>query len=400
MKRLLIVLFGVLVFQGSVWADSCLKNWPPDAASVTKAKILYPVTEGEIIVKKSPVGVMWHETGSVGDWLGAHVNIRLYEQGKEQDLFKNRLLNKPNTGFFLISKKDFRTAGVKPGKQYYFAVEKVATDTAPQKIQIQSGCFTFDIKAKEVLQCNAATNMKECLKVLIGQNRNLLERMGKLEDTVKALEGGGGTVINQNTGHEHPEYAAGSHGHNFDSSSHSHENYAEAINSSAERHVSMTAATTSLESQVSALQAQLDALEEVAGNDVASNSWFVITNQLMAWVGGPTLWVPGTPWSERTNHVSLDWRSGRRNACWCAGGVGEVGEYVFSGEPAEYCNAKGWVVGTNAFAPDAKPQEVFNALADRGLDMGRNGTLEIEQKDKVGSVIYADVFGADLLLCR
>ena len=104
MKRLLIVLFGVLVFQGSVWADSCLKNWPPDAASVTKAKILYPVTEGKIIAKKSPFGVVWHETGSVGDWLGAHVNIRLYEQGKEQDLFKNRLLNKPNTGFFMVNK--------------------------------------------------------------------------------------------------------------------------------------------------------------------------------------------------------------------------------------------------------------------------------------------------------
>ena len=191
MKRLLTVLFGVLAFQGSVWADSCLQNWPPDAASVTKAKILHPVSANQMIVKKSSFGLAWHERGSLGDFLGANVNIRLYEQGDDQqDLFKNRLINKPNTGFFLINKKDFRTAKVKSGKQYYFTVQKAGTAAAG--VQIQSECFTFDIKAKEDLQCNAATNMKECLKVLISQNRAFLERLSELENTVNSLKVLGG----------------------------------------------------------------------------------------------------------------------------------------------------------------------------------------------------------------
>ena len=193
MKRLLIVLFGVLVFQGSVWAESCLKNWPPDTASVTKAKILHPVSANQMIVKKSSFGLAWHERGSLGDFLGANVNIRLYEQGDDQqDLFKNRLINKPNTGFFLINKKDFRTAGVKSGKQYYFAVQKAGTAAAG--VQIQSECFTFDIKAKEDLQCDSATKGKDCLKVLVSQNRALLERVSDLTARLDALEGGGGTV--------------------------------------------------------------------------------------------------------------------------------------------------------------------------------------------------------------
>ena len=224
MKRLLIVLFGVLVFQGSVWAESCLKNWPPDTASVTKAKILHPVSANQMIVKKSSFGLAWHERGSVGDFLGSNVNIRLYEQGDDkQDLFKNRLINKPNTGFFLINKKDFRTAKVKSGKQYYFAVQKAGTAAAG--VQIQSECFTFDIKAKEDLQCNAATNMKECLKVLVSQNRAFLERLSELEGQITASPGSTqviSTSVKTSTNHSHPEYVGSTHSHNFASSSHTH----------------------------------------------------------------------------------------------------------------------------------------------------------------------------------
>ena len=224
MKRLLIVLFGVLVFQGSVWAESCLKNWPPDTASVTKAKILHPVSANQMIVKKSSFGLAWHERGSLGDFLGANVNIRLYEQGDDQqDLFKNRLINKPNTGFFLINKKDFRTARVKPGKQYYFAVQKAGTAAAG--VQIQSECFTFDIKAKEDLQCDSATNGKDCLKVLVSQNRALLERMSELEGQITASPGSTqaiSTSVKTSTSHSHPEYAGSTHSHNFASSSHTH----------------------------------------------------------------------------------------------------------------------------------------------------------------------------------
>ena len=101
MKRLLIVLFGVLVFQGSVWADSCLKNWPPDAASFTKAKILHPAEQDLVIPKNRAFGLTWQESSTTAKWLGEKVKIRLYERGNDKtDLFKN--IKRPNNGIAVI----------------------------------------------------------------------------------------------------------------------------------------------------------------------------------------------------------------------------------------------------------------------------------------------------------
>ena len=222
MKRLLVVLFGLLAFQGSVWADSCLKNWPPDEDSVAIARILFPVEDEQVISKRSSFGLVWHEKDAIGESLGGKVNIRLYERGKEtRDLFNNRLRNKNNTGFFLINKKDFSAVKVIADKEYYFEVQ--GAEKAGSKVRIQSECFTFDLKKRENLQCDSATEMKECIKVLVAQNNSALARISALEERLDASKNSGAstsTIINQNTAHSHSEYAEDGHSHDFGSSSH------------------------------------------------------------------------------------------------------------------------------------------------------------------------------------
>ena len=138
MKRFLIVLFGVLVFQGSVWADSCLKAYP--IGSNTGAKILHPVSENLEIKKKAPFLLQWKVVE-----VSQTVNIRLYKKGAEgkgKDLFGQRLNNRPNTGTALITKQDFKRAKVKAGEEYFFQVELLS---ARPEMVISSECFTFNV---------------------------------------------------------------------------------------------------------------------------------------------------------------------------------------------------------------------------------------------------------------
>ncbi len=186
MKRFLIVLFGVLVFQGSVWAESCLKAYPDDGSLVT-AEILHPASSGLVLKKKAPFLLQWKVVE-----VSQTVNIRLYKKGAEgKDLFGKRLNNRPNTGTVLITKQDFIKAKVKAGEEYFFQVE--LNPTRSEQV-ISSECFTFNVKQKEDLQCNNATTVKDCLQALIEQNRQTAVEMRELTERLEALEGGGGTV--------------------------------------------------------------------------------------------------------------------------------------------------------------------------------------------------------------
>jgi len=195
MKRLLIVLFGVLVFQGSVWATtvSCLKNWPPEVVedSHTQAKVLYPAEEGLEVAKKAPLSLIWHE--SLNGTLGKNVYIRLYEwvNGKT-DIEKHDFQEQDNTGYWIVTKQDFRTAKVKKNKKYYFEVQ--SADNEKSNTKIRSECFTFNVKQKEDGQCNDNSSVKDCLQAYVTANNKMLARLDELEKKFDALEGGGGTV--------------------------------------------------------------------------------------------------------------------------------------------------------------------------------------------------------------
>mgnify|MGYP001339790285 CR=1 FL=1 len=253
MKKLLVVLFGLLAFQGSVWADSCLKNWPPDEDSVAIARILFPVEAEQVISKRSSFGLVWHEKDAIGESLGGKVNIRLYERGKEtRDLFNNRLQNKNNTGFFLINKKDFSAVKVIADKEYYFEVQ--GAGKAGSKARIHSECFTFDFKKRENLQCDSAIEMKECIKVLVAQNNSALARISVLEERLDASKNSGAsssTIINQNTAHSHSEYAEEGHSHDFGSSTHNHDDADPANFVTQEQFHYITQSIANLESRVS-----------------------------------------------------------------------------------------------------------------------------------------------------
>ena len=372
MKRLLIVLFGVLAFQGSVWADSCLKNWPPDEDSVAIARILFPVEDEQVISKKSSFGLVWHEKDAIGESLGGKVNIRLYERGKEtRDLFNNRLQNKNNTGFFLINKKDFSAAKVIADKEYYFEVQ--GAGKAGSKARIHSGCFTFDVKQREDLQCDSATKMKECIKVLVAQNNSALARISALEERLDASENSGAsgsTIINQNTAHSHSEYAEEGHRHNFASSLHSHDNYAnkrriEALQETMLGHISyhlndgIQAGGTDSESQVAdpggdagSVADEVPDTSASTGSDSesrAADSGGTGTGWL---TGGPEgecrhdedgVWAPGMNWEEC---IGVKWNAANgyddvdsNPICWSLGGT--TAEF-FNIEP-QYEDM--WVVG-------------------------------------------------------
>tara|TARA_Y100001934_G_scaffold71493_1_gene88952 strand:+ start:508 stop:735 length:228 start_codon:yes stop_codon:yes gene_type:complete len=65
-ERLLDVLFGVLVFQGSVWAESCLKAYPNDTHLTTQATIVHPALAGLVLKKNAPFLLQWKDIR----WLG------------------------------------------------------------------------------------------------------------------------------------------------------------------------------------------------------------------------------------------------------------------------------------------------------------------------------------------
>ena len=92
MKRLLVVLFGVLVFQASVWAEC------PDA------KVLSP-GENSVLIKDLPFVLQWQDDDLC---LGREVKIDLiddndkhiaYEEGKRVDYKVKRT----NSGFLIIN---------------------------------------------------------------------------------------------------------------------------------------------------------------------------------------------------------------------------------------------------------------------------------------------------------
>ena len=183
MKRLLIVLFGVLVIQGSVWAE-CLKAYPDDAHSIAKAAILHPVSEGLVLKKKAPFLLQWKDIRGQS-WLSPTVNIRLYEKGDEDsDLFGRRLNNQPNNGILLITKQDFRRAKIEPNKEYFFQVE----NPKDKKAKISSRCFTFNVREKEDLRCNTATTVKECLNAIIDNLVRLNSEVRETSSRLRALE--------------------------------------------------------------------------------------------------------------------------------------------------------------------------------------------------------------------
>jgi len=205
MKRLLVVVFGILVFQGTVWADSCRKAYP--IGSDGGARILYPDSENLEIKKKAPFLLQWKVVE-----VSQAVNIRLHKKGAEdKDLFRRRLNNRPNTGTALITKQDFKRARVKAGEEYFFKVE--LNPTRPEQV-ISSECFTFNVKSKESLVCESGPGTKTCLKALIETIAGLQAQLHELE--VDPSGGGVGNVMQMNRVSEHSHsYAERGHSHDY-----------------------------------------------------------------------------------------------------------------------------------------------------------------------------------------
>jgi len=234
MKRFLIVLFGVLVFQGSVIAApvECWKVAAVDTPPRVIAKILHPSLPDVVIRKDSPFLLQWKDMSGV-DALRSVVDIRLYrKQGKGKDLFGNRLNGKPNNGVFLITKQDFKRVKVKADQEYFFEVELKYPFQSGQDKTIQSVCFTFNMKRKEKepVICDDGKGTKVCLNALIANVRLLMDQVGDLQRQLQdddSSDGGadGATVVNLDSKHTH-NFSEIDHSHKYASSSHNHDDVA------------------------------------------------------------------------------------------------------------------------------------------------------------------------------
>ena len=186
MKKILIVLFGALVFQGSVWAQfdgwstSCLEASAGDTGLFGIAEILHPASAGLVLKKNAPFLLQWKDMSDARERDKSHVKIRLYEKGAEgKDLFKKILNNRPNTGTALITKQNLKRAKVKAGEKYFFQVQ---LNYGSRKTKISSECFTFNVKEKEDFQCDNASTLKSCVKALVIDNRSLRAEVASLTD--------------------------------------------------------------------------------------------------------------------------------------------------------------------------------------------------------------------------
>ena len=326
MKRLLVVLFGVLVFQGSVWAKC---GNPDDKES---AKFLSP-GQDSVLIKGAPFVVQWQDDAK---YLCKKVKIELIEVSNNK---KTKVIaaREDNIGYHTIDKlmasvKD-RTSAEKPGHrtkfEYQFRISSIKKACKGAPCQILSKSFTL---ANAELAIHRKTHGKgsqrdEAVVLATSEVRDALVRLTALEERLGELlsQDGqvaeGAQVINKDSGHEHSDYAAESHPHtSISATSHTHEDYVE---KHSVRHrvdtLANEARITTVNSQVSALQAQVALV-------VGAVDRLMVPFMEMTFPNG-TAWQKVVDANEHENE-SLE-------ACWC----NRVND------PVGYCTARGWAVG-------------------------------------------------------
>jgi hypothetical protein len=133
MKRLLVVLFGVLAFQGSVWAEGHSRGYEC-RIRIGSAQVLTPASDDSSTANKGEAFLLqWKDPDRV---LGDNVKVTLQEHDGGPVPLSDPQLNKvPNTGNTLITKRSMGDKKIKTGEEhrYYFQIEKVGVARAEIK---------------------------------------------------------------------------------------------------------------------------------------------------------------------------------------------------------------------------------------------------------------------------
>ena len=223
MKRLLVVLSGVLVFgaftlyawgaaintqllidrmRGSIdyftfsvsnkpplkvgfndGSGPCQKDYSPEGWQAYRFD--FPARDGGTLIPlRTAVNVKW----SQGDGLGESVNISLHKVGGEKVMPDLGLRKIQNTGSFLIDKKKLRTpkpSDVKSGQKYFFKVE----NAQKSEIYIQSPCFAFVLNPNrfERKALKRTNQLESSLEALDSTTADLARRLESLETLVDLL---------------------------------------------------------------------------------------------------------------------------------------------------------------------------------------------------------------------
>ncbi len=188
MKRLLIVLFGVLVFQGSVWALTSADDLCQQDGDNGKATVLSPADTQELD-KNSPLLLQWQDKAQ---WLQSKVTIKLHSRTGKKERVVKTWPSQTNTGSALIARKDLRKVKInrnasKQDIRYFFRL----TNHRNTKRFIESGCFMF---TKNLKRQRSRKNLKEEVAALESSLTLALATIEGLTDRLQALEGGDGTT--------------------------------------------------------------------------------------------------------------------------------------------------------------------------------------------------------------
>ncbi len=174
MKRLLLVLFGVLVFQGSVWAQC------PDA------KVLSPGANS-VLIKDLPFVLQWQDDDLC---LGKQVTIDLVDdKGKSSRIayMKNKKdykVKHPNSGFLNID----RLIAPESDHKYRFKISPAKKAQGQESIESEP----IVVRLSNSFQKKGGALGSRSDASIPYQIGDLLTRIAALEATVKALEGADG----------------------------------------------------------------------------------------------------------------------------------------------------------------------------------------------------------------
>jgi hypothetical protein len=188
MKRLLIVLFGVLVFQGSVWALTSADDLCQQDGDNGKATVLSPADTQELD-KSSPLLLQWQDKAQ---WLQSKVTIKLHSRTGKKERVVKTWPSQTNTGSALITREDLRKVQInrnasKQDIRYFFRL----TNHRKTERFIESGCFTF---TKNLKRQRSRQNLKEEVAALESSLTLALATIEGLTDRLQALEGRVGTT--------------------------------------------------------------------------------------------------------------------------------------------------------------------------------------------------------------
>jgi len=186
MKRLLVALFGVFTFQGSVWAATCATEIKAKGYMV---KVLSPAMAA-VINKNDPFLVQYSDPDQS---LGIVVTVALHKLTGKKKVAKavKTLRNQPNSGSVLLTGANLMNPGSKADGTFFFRVSGAGKS-------VDSYCFIFAPQLKDAAKQTADAELQglqQTVKTYAEQIAALTKKLAEVEKQLAKGDGGGGLTV-------------------------------------------------------------------------------------------------------------------------------------------------------------------------------------------------------------